>query len=100
MDSIVPSNVNLERMHRIMQVKFGVDLSEEQLGRLLQAQSEILKRALQKEEIDLSALDLLIDSVSEQITGMRYHTDKSTSYYKEHYQKKLSENKIAFFSRI
>ena len=97
MSNPVLTNSSLDKIHKIISVKFGVDLSQRQLLDLIEAQAEELRKALQVEQVDLLSLDLLVETISEEITGMNYPTDRSTPYYKEYFKKKLNENKDSYF---
>lgn len=97
MNNSVLTNLSLEKIYKIISVKFGVDLSQKQLLYLINTQSEELKSDLLKDRIDPASLDQLVEIVSERITGMHYPTQHSTPYYKEYYKKKLNESKDSYF---
>lgn len=97
MSNSVLVSSSLDKINRIISVKFGVHLSQKQLLDLVEAQPEELKKALLAEPLELLTLDLLVEAVSEEITGMHYPTEHSTAYYKEYFKKKLNENKESYF---
>lgn len=96
----VLSNPGLEQIQRIISVKFGVDLTQKQLLNLLDTQPEEQKKGLLEEKIDPVSLDMLIESVSKEITGMHYPTEHSTPYFRAYYQKMLIENRDSFFGSL
>lgn len=87
----------LERIHKILSVKFDVELSRIQLLALIEKQPEELKKALLAGQTDPETLNIFIESVSKKITGVSYPSQQSTSYYKEYFKKKLKENKDSYF---
>lgn len=93
----ISTNTNLDKICKIISVKFDVILSPEQTIGLINTQPEELKVALQQETVTLTTLDQLVEAISETITGMHYPTEHSTSYYKEYFKKKLTENKASYF---
>ena len=92
------TSTSLSKIHAIIFTKFGVDLSEEQLLNLIEAQPEGLRTSLKEKQIDLSTLHLLVEDISEKITGVPYPTENSSSYFKEYYSKQLEKNKESYFS--
>lgn len=97
MGNYVLTSASLDKIHKIITVKFGVSLSQRQLMDVIEVQPEELRKALLAEQVDLSTLDLLVETMSEEITGMHYPTQASTPYYKEYFMKKLKENKDKYF---
>lgn len=97
MSQTVLTKPSLEKIHKIIAVKFDVVLPQQHLLNLIGSQSEELKHGLLADKIDPIYLDLLIETISEKITGMHYPTEHSTPYYKEYFRKKLKENKDSFF---
>lgn len=97
MNQSVLINPSLEKIHKIISVKFGVSLSQKNLLDLIEAQPEELKQALKADQLELSTLHLLVETISEKITGMHYPTEHSTPYYKEYFKKKLQENSHQYF---
>ena len=91
------SKTTLDKVYRLISTKFGVNLSQQQLLMLIDAQPEGLRKALQAGQVDISTLDLLVETVAEKITGVRYPTQQSTPYYKEYFKQKLNENKGRYF---
>ena len=100
MSSTLLTNTSLDPITRIIQVKFDILLSTQQVQALIARQEEELKAALQLEYPALAALEALIESISEEITGTHYPTEHSTPYYKEYFKKKLNENKHRYFSLL
>lgn len=97
MSNYVLTSSSMDKIHRVISVKFGISLSQQQLLDMIEAQTEELRKALQAEQIDLASLDQLVETVSEEITGIHYPTEHSTPYYKEYFMKKLKENKDKYF---
>lgn len=97
MSTSISTNTNLNRICKIILVKFDVILSPEQALVLIKAQPDELKEALQQEPVMLATLDQLIEALSEEITGIHYPSQHSTPYYKEYFKKKLKENKASYF---
>ena len=97
MSNYIFTNTGLFKIRRVIFTKFGVDLFEEQLLNLIEIQPEGLRTALKEEQIDLTTLYLLVENISEEITGVPYPTENSTPYYKEYFNKKLKENKDKYF---
>jgi hypothetical protein len=95
--SDVSTTPGLDMIKKILSVKFDVLLSHQQLLTFMERLPEELKKALKKEQVSLTTLDLLVEVVSEEITGIHYPTDHSTPYYKEYFKKKLKENKDRYF---
>lgn len=92
-----PIHTGLDRIDKTLVVKFDVKLTTAQLLALIGRQPVNLKKALLEDKITLAALDQLVETISEEITGIRYPTDQSTAYYKEYFKKKLQENKEHYF---
>ena len=97
MSNVVLTSSSLDKIRKITSIKFGVDLSQKQILELIEAQPEELRKALQAEQLDIMALDQLVENISEEITGINYPTEHSTPYYKEYFKKKLKENKDQYF---
>lgn len=93
----VSTSSNLDKIHKIINVKFSVHLSNEQLQDLIASQPEELKEALLAAQLKPATLDQLIETISEEITGIHYPTEHSTAYYKEYFKKKVQENKNQYF---
>lgn len=91
------SKTTLDRVYRLISIKFGVTLSQQQLLILIDRQPEDLRKALQSGQVAIETLDLLVETVSEKITGIRYPTQQSTLYYKEYFKRKLNDNKDKYF---
>lgn len=81
------SKTTFDSVDRLIYIKFSVNLSQQQLLMLIETQPEGLRKALQSGQVDISWLDLLIEAVSEKITGVRYPTRQSTPYYKEYFKR-------------
>lgn len=92
-----PIHLHLDRIDKTLAVKFDVRLFQEQLLALIERQTEELKTSLQEEKITLATLNQLVEAISEEITGIHYPTEHSTTYYKEYFKKKLQENKGKYF---
>ena len=97
MSNYIFTSTGLSGIHRIIFTKFGVDLSEEQLLNLIETQPEWLRTALKEKQTDLSVLHLLVENISEKITGVPYPTENSSPYYKEYFNTKLKANKNNYF---
>lgn len=97
MSNYVLTSSNLDKIYKIISVKFGVDLSQQQLLSLIEAQEDELKIALQAEKVTPTSLDLLVETIAEDITGINYPTEHSTPYYKEYFKKKVKDNKDRYF---
>ena len=97
MDNHTFASTGFSKIHAILFTKFGVDLSEEQLLNVIEAQPEGLKTALKKKQVDISILYLLVENISKKITGVPYPTENSSPYYKEYFNKQLKENKDNYF---
>jgi hypothetical protein len=95
--SDVLTSPGLDMIKKILSVKFDVLLSHQQLLTFIERQPEELKKALEVEQVSLATLDQLVETVSEEITGIHYPTNHSTPYYKEFFRKKLKENKDRYF---
>lgn len=92
------SNAALDSICRIIAVKFGVHLSLQQAQALMERQPDEVKIVFgEAYQPTVAALDRLVESVSEAVTGMGYPTQHSTPYYKEYFKKKLNEHKAAYF---
>ncbi len=97
MSNNVLTSSSLDKIQKIISVKFGADLSQKQLIALIENQEETLKEALQAPLVTLATLNLLVETIAEDITGINYPTEHSTPYYKEYFKKKLKENKDKYF---
>ncbi|WP_224997103.1 hypothetical protein [Cesiribacter sp. SM1] len=95
--SDVSTSPALDMIKKTLAVKFDVLLSHQQLLAVIERQAEDLKSALKADKITLNTLDQLVETISEEITGIHYPTNHSTPYYKEYFKKKLKENKDAYF---
>lgn len=90
----------IKQIRQVLVVKFGLHLSGEQFNRLLEKQPEELRLGLLGDKIDSEAIDLLIERVSVEITGVRYPTVYSTPDFKACYKKVLEEKRALFLSSL
>lgn len=95
--SDISTSPGLDMIRKVLAVKFDILLSHQQLLAFIERQPEELKKALKAEQVSLATLDQLVETVSEEITGIHYPTGHSTPYYKEYFKKKLKENKDQYF---
>lgn len=95
------SNQSLEQIQNIISIKFGLDLNQQQVLNLIEVQAEDLKKALLAEKVvEPANLHILVESISDAITGMHYPTESSTAYFKEYFQMILLEKRASYFSKL
>ena len=93
MNPVIIISTDQHSIQNIIADKFGVQLSPVQLIELIDAQPEAIRKALQETALSSGSLDLLVENIAEEITGILYPTEHSTLYHGEYIPKKLKENK-------